>query len=130
MGTTWAATEAQAEVEYNPRPKETQKKKGNFISRWLLKSLKSAVAEEQQEREAMNSIKVPRGLQIGTSGPSIDSEKGIRFQVYKAQGGYVIETSTYDRSRDRHVNGLHIINDGEKFGDKIEKIITLEALKA
>ena len=130
MATGYAmAEEASPDVEFSPRQKAKPKKKGNFISRWLLKSLKNAAAEEQQEREAMNSIKVPRGLQVST-GPNIDSDKGIRFQVYKAQGGYVIETSTYDRSRDRHVNGLHIINDGEKFGDKIEKIITLEALKA
>lgn len=129
MGETGYAVAEEAQVEYNPRQKAKPKKKGNFISRWLLNSLKNAAAEEQKERE-MNSIKAPRSLQIGTSGPSIDSEKGIRFQVYKAQGGYVIETATYDRSRDRHINGLHIINDGEKFGDKIEKIITLEALKA
>lgn len=130
MGEVYAYTE-EAQVAMSPDsvPK-AKKKKGNFISRWMLKTLKGAVAEEQAEKErtALNSIKMPRGLQIG-AGPTIDGEKGIRFQVYKAQGGYVVETSTFDRQRDRHVNGLHIINDGEKFGDRIEKIITMEALK-
>lgn len=130
MNETYAyAEEAQVAMSPDPVPK-AKKKKGNFISRWMLKTLKSAVADEQAEKErtAVNQIKVPRGLQIG-AGPSLDAEKGIRFQVYKAQGGYVVETSSYDRSRDRHINGLHIINDGEKFGDRIEKIITMEALK-
>lgn len=126
MGETGYAVEA----DYNPSAKQKPKKKaGNFFTRWMLKSLKNAVAEEQKEKEAMNQIKVPRGLQSIHSA-SIDSDKGIRFQVYKAQGGFVVETSSYDRTRDRHFNSLHIINDDEKFGDKIEKIITMEALKA
>lgn len=130
MNETYAyAEESQVAMSPDPVPK-AKKKKGNFISRWMLNTLKGAVAEEQAEKEryAVNQIKVPRGLQVG-AGPSIDSEKGIRFQVYKAAGGFVVETATYDRSRDRHVNGLHIINDNESFGERIEKIITLEALK-
>jgi len=127
MGETGYAVEAEAYI-----PEQKKKKKGNFISRWMLKALKSAVAEEQQqekERAAMNQIKMPRSIGTIQSGPSLDSDKGIRFQVYKAQGGFVVETNSYDRTRDRHFSSLHIVGDDEKFGDKIEKIITMEALK-
>lgn len=102
------------------------KKKGNFISRWLINSLKNAVAEEQKERSEMNSIK---GLTIGPNTRQLDSDKGIRFQIYKASGGFVVETSMYDRQRDRHHQSLHIITDDQDLGSAIGKIITMETLK-
>ena len=101
-----------------------KKKKVSFFKRWFQNQIKSAVA---QEREEMNSIK-SASLSIGPS-RSLDSDKGIRFQVYKANGGFVIETGTYDRRTDRHHNSLHIVTDGEDLGQSIGKIITMEALK-
>ena len=111
------------------RQKKKVKKPG-FIKRWLLNSLKDAIEHDRQERERqeMNNMKVPRGIAI-SSGPSLDSDKGIRFQVYKANGGFVVETAMYDRQRDRHNNSIHIITDEQDLGREIGKIITLETLK-
>ena len=127
---TGYAEEAQVAMSPDVDMPAKKKKKGNFISRWMLKALKGAVAEEQAEKEriAMNQIKVPRGLQIGT-GPTLDSNKGIRFQVYKATGGFVVETSMYDQRTDRHSNSIHIITDEQDLGQQIGKIITMETLK-
>jgi hypothetical protein len=75
-----------------------------------------------QKMASTNSIGIGRG-------PSLDSDKGIRFQVYKASGGMVVETSTYDRHKDRHYSGLHIITDDKDIGQEIGKIITIESLK-
>ena len=61
--------------------------------------------------------------------PSLDSDKGIRFNVYKASGGTIIETRFYDRVKDRSHNSLHVIIDGEDLGKAIGKIITMETLK-
>ena len=102
-------------------------KKTGFIKRWLLNSVKEAVDQEREANE-MNSIKLPRGLAIGT-GPTLDSNRGIRFQVYKATGGFVIETAVYDRQRDRHQTNLHIIADDKDLGSEIGKIITMHYLK-
>ena len=60
---------------------------------------------------------------------SLDCDRGIRFQVYKAQGGTVIETSFYDRIKDRHLNSLHVITDDQDLGNAIGKIITMETMK-
>ena len=131
MSTGYAmAEETSPDVEYSPRQKAKPKKKGNFFTRWMLKSLKEAVSEEQREKEvqAMNQIKIPRGISVGT-GPSLDSDKGIRFQVYKANGGMIVETAMYDRNRDRHITGLHIITDDKDLGQELGKIITMETLK-
>ena len=67
-------------------------------------------------------------IQVDDS-PSIDSDKGIRFNVYKASGGTIIETRFYDRQKDRHQNSLHVIVDGEDIGKALGKIITMETLK-
>ena len=60
---------------------------------------------------------------------SLDANN-IQFKVYKASGGTIIETSTYDRRTDRHTNGLYIITDDKDLGKEIGKIITMESLKS
>lgn len=56
-------------------------------------------------------------------------DNGIHFVIYSANGGHVVETSKYDRVKDRHHTGLHIIRDEEDIGQEISKIITLESLR-
>lgn len=57
------------------------------------------------------------------------SSYGFNLRVYKASGGTVIETNTYDSSKDRHRNGLYVITDDKDLGHEISKIITIENLK-
>jgi hypothetical protein len=59
---------------------------------------------------------------------SLDSE-GMRFQLYRASGGYVVETRYYDQKNDRHHHKLHIIKDQDDVGHAIGKIITMESLR-
>ena len=54
---------------------------------------------------------------------------GMRLQVYRASGGYVVETRSYDRKNDRNHNTMHIITDDEDLGERIGKIIMMEALR-
>lgn len=61
--------------------------------------------------------------------PSIDNDRGINFKVFKASGGTIIETSFYDRQKDRHQNSLHVITDDKDIGKELGKIITMETLK-
>jgi hypothetical protein len=57
------------------------------------------------------------------------SGEGMRFQLYRASGGYVVETRYYDHKLDRHFNKLYIVNDNKDLGNEIGKIITLESLR-
>jgi hypothetical protein len=63
------------------------------------------------------------------STPSIDNDRGIHFKVFKASGGTIIETSFYDRQKDRQHNSLHVITDDKDIGKELGKIITMETLK-
>ena len=57
------------------------------------------------------------------------SEGGMRLQIYKANGGYVVETRQYDNHKDRHQIGMHVITEEQDLGDCLGKIIMMEALK-
>jgi hypothetical protein len=115
---TGYAVEVDSTIPYSLRKKA---KKPGFIKRLVQKWATEAAQEEE-------SMKMS-GLRIDHSPARIDSDKGIRFQVYKANGGFVVETAIYDRQRDRHHNSLHIITDDQDLGAQIGKIITMEALK-
>ncbi len=53
----------------------------------------------------------------------------IRFKVFRASGGTVIQTDHYDRKADRQYNNLHVIVEGQDLGQELGKIITYESLK-
>jgi len=58
------------------------------------------------------------------------SATGIRFEVYRANGGTVIETRRADRRTGDSLFELHVISSDQDIGEEIGKIITMEALKA
>jgi hypothetical protein len=58
------------------------------------------------------------------------SANGIRFEVYRANGGTVIETRRYNRKNDDTIYELHVISGDQDIGEEIGKIITMEALKS
>ena len=60
--------------------------------------------------------------------PSLDSE-GMRFTVFKASGGFVIETRTYDRRKDESNNKIYVVTENQDLGAELGKIITMESLR-
>lgn len=54
---------------------------------------------------------------------------GIRLQVYKASGGFVVETHGYDRKTDRNHNTIHVVTEEEDLGDRLGKIVMMEAMR-
>ena len=53
----------------------------------------------------------------------------LRFTVYNASGGKIVEINHYDSRTDRHHTSLHIIGSDEDFGESLAKIAFLEVLK-
>ena len=58
------------------------------------------------------------------------SASGIRFEVYRAKGGTVIETRRNDRRTGEGIYELHVVSGDQDIGEEIGKIITMESLKA
>lgn len=55
---------------------------------------------------------------------------GMRLQVYRASGGFVIETRNYDRRKDDNRTSMFVITEDQDLGQEIGKIITMETLKS
>lgn len=62
--------------------------------------------------------------------PANLQSEGMRFQLYKATGGYVIETTQYDYAKDRRLNKMYVIGNDADLGAELGKIVTMEALRA
>lgn len=59
---------------------------------------------------------------------SLDSD-GMRLQIYKASGGYVVETRKYNRRTDENTNSMHVVTEEQDLGEALGKIVMMEALR-
>ena len=129
------AVEAESPKAYREQPQK--RKKPGFIKRWLVNSIKNVIEYENESKQAglgiglIEKTSTLRSNRIGIAdqSPELDKEKCIRFNVYNANGGRVIETNRYDRQKDRHINNLYVITSDQDFGREIDKIITMEHLR-
>jgi hypothetical protein len=124
----------EAECEPLVAQKKSSKKPG-FIKRWLLKVAEEAWNQKREKEIYSNSIDSVKTARLSSNSLSLGSqsidqpERAIRFNVYNATGGRIIEVARYDKHRDRHVNGLYIVTNDQDFGREIDKIIVQEFLK-
>ena len=81
-----------------------------------------------QDTNELVESKTHRGRALISRGSHLDS-RGMNFTIHTANGGYVLEYSTYNDKTDRHDNALHIINSDTDLGQGIAHIITLEMLR-
>ena len=81
-----------------------------------------------QDTNELVETKTHRGRALISRGSQLDN-RGMNFTIHMANGGYVLEYSTYNDKTDRHDNSLHIINSDTDLGQGIAHIITLEMLR-
>jgi len=90
------------------------------ILRWL---------EEDGPERGDRQTKAGLRLIATSDSNSVEDDPVLRFKVYSAIGGKIVEFSRYDRRADRSDHTLYIISNEEDFGQRIAKIATLENLK-
>ena len=108
----------------DPQIKFTEKKKEKKKMGWFKRKFAqwSREAWEDGRTEAADApIRVYDGISGKTS---------VRFTVYPASGGFVIESYKQDRYKENDGPTLTIVNNGDSLGTAVEHILTLEALKA
>ena len=81
-----------------------------------------------QDTNELVETKTHRGRALISRGSQLDN-RGMNFTIHMANGGYVLEYSTYNDKTDRHDNALHIIPSDQDMGQGIAHIITLEMLR-
>jgi hypothetical protein len=62
-------------------------------------------------------------------GSELNSRNGMSFTIHQANGGYILEYSSYDEKTDRNSHNLHIITSDQDMGQGIAHVITLEMLR-
>lgn len=93
-----------------------------FTKRQLRKILRWANSDE------MECESVPQPRTIGGRDLS-DHRSSMHFTIHKANGGFIVENTKYDRKRDEHERNLHIIRDDDDLGESVAKIITFEMIR-
>ena len=61
---------------------------------------------------------------------SVSAKSSVRFTIYPASGGYVIEHYKQDRYKESDGPELTIVNNSDAIGTTVEHILTMEALKS
>ena len=99
------------------------------MKNWLRRKLYIFLYPEDQPIAYDDNRKMAT-LSSGRHHHSLGSEnEPLRFTVYNASGGKIVEISHYDQRADRHYTSLHIITSDEDFGESLGKIAFLEVLK-
>ena len=93
---------------------------------WLRNKLHNFIFP--QDTNELVETKTHRGRALISRGSQLDN-RGMNFTIHMANGGYVLEYSSYNDKTDRHDNTLHIINSDTDLGQGIAHVITLEMLR-
>ena len=94
---------------------------------WLKRRLRIwAFSADANEKIQTNMLS--RGNDVVASGETLSTEP-LRLSIYRANGGTIVETRTYDRQKDRSQNQLHIVGHDQDLGHSLAKIITMESLR-
>jgi hypothetical protein len=90
--------------------------------RWLKRRLRNWINSDDVETLSINKLATTRDRH------ELDGEP-LRFNIFRANGGTVVQTYVYDRQRDRSNTQLHIVGHDQDLGECLGKIITLESLR-
>ncbi len=97
-------------------------------SRKIRKVKKVKLTFKQRIRNWLNSDDYEQDVPQLVEADRLSSE-GMRMQIYKASGGFVVETRSYDRRKDENFNTMHVIRDDQDLGEALGKIVMMEALQ-
>jgi len=103
-------------ARWEEQPKE---KKMNFLKRWLVNIGKRAYDKENEGKNEAVSVDTSVRLEGNP----------LHMNVFRANGGTIVETMRYDESKDRNLQQLHIITHEQDMGESLAKIITMESLR-
>ena len=118
--TTYKTAHATPYITSASKQKQDARMKKYRFRTWLKNWL-----DKPNEKESRNYAQDIASIE----GDSLHSD-GMKFQLYKASGGYVIETRSYDRIKDRNNTKMYVITEDQDLGEQIGKIITMEALRS
>lgn len=107
----------------------------NWFDRWFARKSKWAWENRDllDDSDVLVSATTGSGKRRHSNLISVEEDNswgdGLRINIKKMIGGYVVSFRTYDRIKDRHDDRHYIITDEQEFERELGKIITLESMK-
>jgi len=97
---------------------------------WLKLKLRNWVnsAYDTEPEYANNAKRKSNAITGARDSKELDGEP-LRFNIFRANGGTVVQTHVYDRQKDRNLQQLHIVGHDQDLGESLGKIITMESLR-
>ncbi len=97
---------------------------------WLKLRLRNWVnsAYDTESEYVNNAKRKPNAIGVTRDSKELDGEP-LRFNIFRANGGTVVQTHVYDRQKDRNLQQLHIVGHDQDLGHSLAKIITMESLR-
>ncbi len=97
---------------------------------WLKLRLRNWVnsAYDTESEYVNNAKRKPNAIGVTRDSKELDGEP-LRFNIFRANGGTVVQTHVYDRQKDRNLQQLHIVGHDQDLGESLGKIITMESLR-
>ena len=92
--------------------------------KWLFKWLDRNIRNSRYDEDT-----IQLATRDAVSEPRTPDAPSIRFQLYHAHGGQIVEVKSYDEKTDINNVSLHIITPDENLGEALGKIITYESLQ-
>ena len=97
--------------------------------RWLRIKIRRWLNDHESMDEAfVNSKRGGNSIVSARDSHELDGEP-LRFNIFRANGGTVIQTHMYDRQKDRSFQQLHIVGHDKDLGESLSKIVTMESLR-
>lgn len=93
---------------------------------WLRKWLNKRHDEKCVDRPMALNVTASSGTKVRSH---YEDDTSIQFRIYNANGGKIVETTSYDKRISRETTQLYIINDDEDFTTSLGKIVTMEFIR-
>jgi len=110
--------QAIATIGSNSASKQRRIRKAKQMKLTFKQRIRNWLMKEEDEQDIPQMLEADRF-----------SSEGMRLQIYKASGGYVVETRSYDSHKDRNFTNIHVITEDHDLGESLGKIVMMEALK-
>lgn len=108
-----------SEIRFTKAKKE--KKKMGWFKRKFAQWSREAWESSNTEGYSADTVRSHEG---------VSGKSSVRFTIYAAQGGNIIEYYKQDRDRGVDAPQLVIVNQGDELGKAVEHILTMEALRS
>ena len=99
-----------------------------WFDKWFMRKCRWAWENRDSAEVPINKLRGSSGL-IAVEDDSPNWGDGLRINIKKVIGGYVVSFRTYDYRKDRSDERHHIITDEQDFNQELAKMITLESMR-